>query len=208
MPKVKLSKLITMVFFGIFEYILGNICAILLYRKKYIGGKYFRGSRLGFLKIGWGWAISDFNARLWLKINRGVPFPISPRNHINNPHNIYFDSDDLLIFQGQGKYFQAVDAPIYIGKGCYIADNVGVITTNHNVNELEKHDKGKEIIIGEKSWIGMNSMILPGVKLGKKTIVGAGSVVTKSFPQGHCIIAGNPAKIIKSIEEGEKDENI
>lgn len=201
MPKIKISKLIPMTFFGIFEYILGNICATLIYNKKYIRGKYFRGSRFGFLKIGWGWAISDFNARIWLKINRGVPFPISPRNHINNPSNIFFDVNDLLIFQGQGKYFQAVNAPIHIGKGSYIADNVGIITTNHNINHLQIHDEGKEVIIGEESWIGMNSMILPGVILGKKTIVGAGSVVTKSFPQGHCVIAGNPAKIIKLLED-------
>ncbi len=52
-------------------------------------------------------------------------------------------------------------------------------------------------MIGEKSWIGMNSMILPGVSLGPNTIVGAGSVVTKSFIDGNCIIAGNPARIIK-----------
>ena len=152
------------------------------------------------MKIGWGWAIADFNARVWLKVNNGVPFPISPRNHINNPENIYFDPNDLLIFQGQGKYFQAVNAPIHIGKGCYIADNVGIITTNHDIYNLKKHVDGKAVYIGDFSWVGMNSMILPGVILGDHTIVGAGSVVTKSFPEGYCVIAGNPAKIIKKNE--------
>jgi len=50
--------------------------------------------------------------------------------------------------------------------------------------------------LGERCWIGMNSIILPGVRLGDGTIVGAGSVVTHSFPGGQVMIAGNPAKII------------
>lgn len=59
---------------------------------------------------------------------------------------------------------------------------------------------GKKVVIGDKSWIGMNSLILPGVILGSNTIVGGGSVVTKSFPQGHCVIAGNPAKLLKVVD--------
>jgi acetyltransferase-like isoleucine patch superfamily enzyme len=58
---------------------------------------------------------------------------------------------------------------------------------------------GKDVVIGNKCWIGMNAMILPGVHLGDNTIVGAGSVVTKSFPEGNVVIAGNPAKLIKKL---------
>ncbi|MDT4068951.1 type 8 capsular polysaccharide synthesis protein Cap8J, partial [Staphylococcus aureus] len=58
---------------------------------------------------------------------------------------------------------------------------------------------GEDVKIGNYSWIGMNSVILPGVELGEHTIVGAGSVVTKSFPEGNVVIGGNPAKIIKKI---------
>ena len=58
-----------------------------------------------------------------------------------------------------------------------------------------------KIIIGQGCWIGMNSVILPGVVLGEKTIVGAGSVVTKSFLEGYCVIAGNPAKKIKDLNK-------
>ncbi len=60
-----------------------------------------------------------------------------------------------------------------------------------------------DVNIGEKCWIGMNSVILPGVTLGTNTIVGADSIVTKSFPEGFCVIAGNPAKIIKAIKNNE-----
>lgn len=60
--------------------------------------------------------------------------------------------------------------------------------------------EGKDVVIGEKCWIGMNSVILPGINLGGNTIVAAGAVVTKSFPQGNVVLAGVPAKIIKELE--------
>ncbi|MCZ6594930.1 MAG: hypothetical protein O6943_08450 [Bacteroidetes bacterium] len=52
----------------------------------------------------------------------------------------------------------------------------------------------EKFITGDYSWAGMNSVILPRVKLGTHTIVAAGSVVAKSFPEGYCVIAGSPAK--------------
>jgi acetyltransferase-like isoleucine patch superfamily enzyme len=82
-----------------------------------------------------------------------------------------------------------------------IAPNCGFITTNHDFNLLDKSGIGKDIIIGNNCWIGMNSVILPGVKLANHIIVGAGSVVTKSFDEEDIIIAGNPAKKIKNIEK-------
>ena len=110
----------------------------------------------------------------------------------------------MQIFHTFGTYFQALDAKIIIGKGTWIAPNVGLITTNHNVYNLDEHIPGKDIIIGENCWIGMNAVILPGVQLGPHTIVAAGAVVTKSFLEGNCIIAGVPAKIIKKLDFGDK----
>ena len=75
-----------------------------------------------------------------------------------------------------------------------------MISSNHNVYNLKERTKKSLVVIGNYSWIGMNSVILPGVKLGNHTIVAAGSIVTKSFPQGHCVIGGNPAKLIKKLD--------
>jgi acetyltransferase-like isoleucine patch superfamily enzyme len=82
----------------------------------------------------------------------------------------------------------------------WIAPNVGIVTFNHDFLDVNNYLPGSDVIIGKKCWIGMNSMILPGVCLGDNTIVGAGSIVTKSFPEGYVVIAGNPAKIIKKIK--------
>ena len=79
--------------------------------------------------------------------------------------------------------------------------NVGLITANHSLEDLDKHQEGKPIVLGKSNWIGMNSVILPGVILGDNTVVGAGSVVTHSFPEGNCVIAGAPAKKIRKLEK-------
>ncbi len=113
--------------------------------------------------------------------------------------NIEFDVSSLNVFQMSGCYYQAHKAKIIIGKNCEVAPNCGIITTNHDPHDISSHLEGKSVIIGDNCWIGMNSVILPGVVLGNNTIVGAGSVVTKKFEEGNIILAGNPAKIIKKL---------
>ena len=53
-----------------------------------------------------------------------------------------------------------------------------------------------DVYIGANCFIGIASIILPGVHIGNNCIVGTGAVVTKDFPD-NSIIAGNPAKRIK-----------
>lgn len=187
---------------GVWRFFWANLFSIFVYKRKYIKGKHFKGRYGGINAKGWRWIITDCMARFLLGINKGVPFPISPRVTVANPKNIVFDTDDLNNFQGFGNYYQAIgDAKIIIGKGCWIAPNVGLITTNHDETNPDEHLSGEDIVLGEKCWIGMNSIILPGVVLGPHTTVGAGAVVTKSFPEGYCILAGNPARKIKEIEK-------
>lgn len=59
----------------------------------------------------------------------------------------------------------------------------------------EALSKGK-IIIENDVWIGMNTLILSGVKIGKGAVIGAGSVVSKNIPP-YAIVVGNPCKVIK-----------
>lgn len=164
------------------------------YDSKYLKGRWFSSWKA----LGWQWAARDIFHRFLSLRNFAIPWPVSPDMRCGQ--NIEFDVDDLNNFNGIGGYFQTFDAKIVIGKGTYIAANVGIITSNHDINNLDEHQPGKDVNIGRSCWIGMNSVILPGVTLGEHIVVGAGSVVTKSFPEGHCIIAGNPAKVIRKLE--------
>ena len=72
---------------------------------------------------------------------------------------------------------------ITIGNEVFIGPKVNLITINHDVNpENRNATYGRPIVIEDKVWIGINSTILPGVKVGYGAIVGAGSVVTKDVP--------------------------
>lgn len=167
----------------------------IFYDKKYIKGKHFENSISGYL-----YSIRSIWVKNILRLSKPMPFPTALTCTISNSSNLHFHPDDLNNFQSPGTYFQNFIGHIYIGKGSYIAPNVGIITANHELDNLDVHGNGKDVVIGERCWIGMNSVILPGVELGEHTIVAAGAVVTKSFPQGKVVIAGVPAKIIKELK--------
>ena len=55
---------------------------------------------------------------------------------------------------------------------------------------------GRDTIIGNDVWLGMNAIIMPGTTIGNGVIVGAGSVVSGKIPD-YAIVAGNRAKVVR-----------
>lgn len=100
---------------------------------------------------------------------------------------------------------------VEIGNDVTIAYGTALLTHDNSVIKLgiNATDYFGRIKIGNSCFIGVNSLVMPGVELGDCTIVGAGSVVTKSFPQGNVVICGNPAKVICTVDEfREKKKDI
>lgn len=164
---------------------------------RYLRGRHFEGS-----DNGWKWAWRGFWLQKVLGFNRHVPWPVNINTIITNPQLMEIHPDDLHSFQNSGQYFGNTNGGrIILGRGAYIASNVCMVTANHKAYDLTSHEPAKDIVLAENCWVGMNSVILPGVVLGEHTIVAAGCVVTKSFPQGHVVLVGNPARIAKKLEK-------
>ena len=105
----------------------------------------------------------------------------------------------------------------YIGMNCLIGNHPWLLTVKENtviasgtriLTEDDSYQNfgcekyQEEVIIEENVHIGMNCIILPGVKIGKNSIIGAGSVVMKSIPE-NSIAIGYPAKVVMSTEMGK-----
>ena len=88
---------------------------------------------------------------------------------------------------------------ISIGNKVTITSGVQILTHDGGT-WLVEDEKGRReyfngVEIGNNVFVGVNSIIMPGVKIEDNVIVASGRVVTKSVPEGS-IIGGNPAKII------------
>lgn len=134
-----------------------------------------------------------------LGFNRKVYWPVHFTSKINQYKHIIIGVETNPGYE-PGCYIQGI-GKVFIGDYTRIAQNVGIISSNHDLYDTSKHNIESKVIIGNYCWLGMNSIVLPNVTLGDFTIVGAGAVVTKSFPEGYCVIGGNPAKIIKLLDK-------
>lgn len=107
------------------------------------------------------------------------------------------------------------DAPLIIGKYCSISYGVKFILDDggHTFNQVSNFPfptngigEKQGITIGNDVWIGLNAVILNGVRIGNGVTVAAGAVVTKDVPD-YCVVAGVPAEIVKrKCTEDEADE--
>lgn len=129
----------------------------------------------------------------------GGYFPVHPSCTIANPRKIFVGFNSTIA--RPGCYIQgAGTGTVRFGNYVQLGPNVGILSANHDLYDQRLYNLSP-IVIGDYSWIGMNSVITAGVTLGPRTIVAAGAVVTKSFPDGFCVLAGVPAKIIKILDK-------
>ena len=90
--------------------------------------------------------------------------------------------------------------------GVEIGQNVGIVaesyiqTGTHYLNDINFKSYAKKIIIKNNVWIGLRSIILPGLTLERGSVLGAGSVLTKNLPQ-YNVYGGVPATFIKKRDK-------
>ncbi|MEH0760281.1 acyltransferase [Vibrio sp. 16] len=108
------------------------------------------------------------------------------------------------IFSLQPGAFGSEPYLVSIGNNVIITQGVRFITHDGSTflfrDEHPDLDVMGPISVGNNVFIGMNSIIMPGVTVGDDCVIGAMSLVSKSVPSGS-VVAGNPAKVIMSTED-------
>lgn len=111
-----------------------------------------------------------------------------------------FIGDHVRIDQGHANLI-TIDDTAHITGGCRLLchqRNLFGYRKGDDASKL-KYKLG-EIYIGKGCMIGMESLIMPGVRIGDGSIVGAYSLVNKDIP-AWTIATGRPAKVVKKVPE-------
>lgn len=132
-----------------------------------------------------------------LRINGKVPWPVHFTSRILYYKNIKIGNNCVPGMAG-GCYIQARNG-IVIGHNLWTGPGVGLISANHDLNDYEAHVETGPIMIGNDVWLGMNVVVMPGIRIGNNVAVGANSVVTRDIPS-NMIAAGNPCKVLRAKE--------
>ena len=148
-----------------------------------------------------------FNSSLYLG-NDGYVF-IDDANQINNScfflsadtpmlkigRNIFINNCRIIITRAKG-------LSVTIGDNCAFATDVYIRPSDGHVvyDEQTKKilNKDKNIVIGNKVWLGYNTTILKGAVIPDNTIVASNNLVNKPFQESNTILAGIPAKVVKT----------
>lgn len=146
-----------------------------------------------------------------IQIGEGVHFISSSRRAtacaLAFPTRLWTLGPEARIIIGPGCELSGVSITarsktIKLGKQVLIAPNCIIMDSDFHAQwPAEKrafspgYEKDADVHIEDYAWIGINTIILKGVRIGRGAIIGAGSVVTRDIPD-YAIACGNPAKII------------
>jgi acetyltransferase-like isoleucine patch superfamily enzyme len=109
-------------------------------------------------------------------------------------------------YVGKNAFIEGFNAKVKIGNYVSFAPNVNLISGS-GPNASTVMQKIFPIVrgpvtIGDHTWIGGNSTIMPNVSIGNYCVVAANSFVNQSFPD-YSIIGGTPAKLIRTLTPSE-----
>ncbi|ARG97006.1 CatB-related O-acetyltransferase [Legionella micdadei] len=156
----------------------------------------------------------------------------NPNIHIKGKHSYYSNAwtgsfEDSVVRYLYGDQYSLnhwepqwqIDQ-LYIGDYvCIAAEAIIMLGGNHNHRMdwfclypfadyyAQSYEGRGDTVIKDGVWLGMRSIIMPGVTIGEGAIVAANSVVTKDV-EPYSIVAGSPAKLVKKRFEDNVIERI
>ena len=162
---------------------------------------YFKIRYAGRLILPWKQRI---NHTLSVELYHGGKITINGVIHCRKNCTLISDGGRLNIgngvFMNQNVMITSMDS-IEICNDVTIANNVVIVDHDHNYHILENNGyTKKEIIIGERTWIGANSVILKGAIIGKDCIVAAGTVVRAGDYPANSLIYNKKETMVTDIK--------
>ncbi len=93
---------------------------------------------------------------------------------------------------------------VVIGDDVWTGHHVYITDQNHGYERLDlpiskQHMPERPVHVGDGSWLGHGTVVLPGARIGRHVVVGANSVVTGELPD-YCVAAGAPARVLKRLD--------
>jgi acetyltransferase-like isoleucine patch superfamily enzyme len=109
-----------------------------------------------------------------------------------NGRKVFFGERNVINF---GCLFDGRRYTINIGSDVSIGPEATILSLGHDPQSPEFADRGGDVVIGDRVWIGYRAIILPGISIGDGAVIAAGAVVTKHVDP-FTIVAGVPARKI------------
>lgn len=120
---------------------------------------------------------------------------VAPNAYIQSGDNVTIEEDAVI----------ANGAKIYSKSNTYVAGKRPATRMSSNAPlKLQKYKSGP-VHIRKNAFIGMNSVVLPGVTIGENTIIGANAVVTSELP-ANVVAIGIAAKVVKRTNKRNTHE--
>ena len=96
---------------------------------------------------------------------------------------------------------------IDIGNDVWTGHHVYITDQNHAYADITRPialqtQPERPVRIGDGSWLGHGTVVLPGSQIGKHVTIGANSVVSGDIPD-YSVAVGSPARVIRRWVEGE-----
>ena len=89
---------------------------------------------------------------------------------------------------------------IEIGDDVTLAPRVHILCHDASTKAFMNYTKVGNVTIGNRVFIGAESVVLPGVTIGDDVVIGANSTVTHNIPS-NSVAVGSPARVICTLEE-------
>ena len=95
---------------------------------------------------------------------------------------------------------------IEIGHDVWTGHHVYITDQNHGYDDItlpisQQTMPERAVSIGDGSWLGHGTVVLPGARIGRNVTIGANSVVTGTIAD-FSVAVGNPARVIRRYVEG------